>query len=97
VTFRRPMPMFFLAGALFPLQGWPGWMTVLTQLDPAAYGIDPIRKVVLLGSGVPDALVNSLSLALFDHALAVPLEALITLLFGSVLLSIGILGFRRAD
>ncbi len=91
------MPMFFLAGALFPLQGLPAWMTVLTRLDPAAYGIDPIRKVVLLGSGVPDALVNSLSLTLFNHALTVPLEALITLLFGAVLLSLGILGFRRAD
>lgn len=91
------MPMFFLAGALFPLQGLPAWMTVLTRLDPAAYGIDPIRKVVLLGAGVPDSLVNALSLTLFNQTLAVPLEALITLLFGAVLLLLGIVGFRRSD
>src|SRR5712691_7072206 len=41
------MPMFFLSGALFPLTNLPGWMTVLTRLDPASYGIDPLRRVVL--------------------------------------------------
>src|SRR5260370_24828709 len=29
------MPMFFLSGPLFPLTNLPGWMTVLSQLDPA--------------------------------------------------------------
>jgi ABC-2 type transport system permease protein len=29
------MPIFFLSGALFPLNNLPGWMTVLTRLDPA--------------------------------------------------------------
>ena len=40
------MPMFFLSGALFPLTGLPGWMTVLTRLDPASYGIDPLRREI---------------------------------------------------
>src|SRR5947208_2852988 len=36
------MPLFFLSGALFPLSAnLPAWMTVLTRLDPAAYGVDP--------------------------------------------------------
>jgi ABC-2 type transport system permease protein len=30
------MPMFFLSGALFPLTNLPGWMTVLTRIDPAS-------------------------------------------------------------
>ncbi|HKX06787.1 MAG TPA: ABC transporter permease, partial [Stellaceae bacterium] len=37
------MPIFFLSGALFPLTNLPWWMTALTRIDPAAYGIDPIR------------------------------------------------------
>src|SRR5450759_4115080 len=44
------MPMFFLSGALFPLSGLPGWMTLLTRIDPASYGIDPLRRVVLSDS-----------------------------------------------
>ncbi len=41
--------------------------------------------------------INRFSLTLFNQTLAVPLEALITLLFGAVLLSLGIVGFRRSD
>src|SRR5207302_626996 len=47
------MPMFFLSGALFPLVGLPSWMTVLTRLNPASYGIDPIRRTLLGSSGFP--------------------------------------------
>src|SRR5437660_9256767 len=65
------MPMFFLSGALFPLTNLPGWMTWLTRLDPASYGIDPIRRVVLSGSGSP----NAYGLTLGGHILAIPMEA----------------------
>ena len=43
------MPMFFLSGAFFPLRGLPGWMAVVTRMDPVAYGVDPMRRL-LLGS-----------------------------------------------
>src|SRR5256714_12597066 len=33
------MPIFFLSGALFPLNNLPAWIAVLTHIDPAAYGI----------------------------------------------------------
>lgn len=41
------MPLFFLSGALFPLDGLPRWLTVLTRLDPLTYAVDPIRRLVL--------------------------------------------------
>ena len=41
------MPILFLSGAFFPLQELPGWLGVLTHLDPAAYAVDAIRRVVL--------------------------------------------------
>jgi ABC-2 type transport system permease protein len=28
------MPLFFLSGALYPLNGLPAWLTVLTRIDP---------------------------------------------------------------
>ena len=91
------MPMFFLAGALFPLQGLPAWMTLLTRIDPAAYGIDPIRRVVLLGAGMPSQLVDSFGLTIGGRTLSMPLEAGITLGFGTLLLALGIVGFRRTE
>jgi len=37
------MPIFFLSGALYPLSGLPGALTVLTRLDPLSYGVDGLR------------------------------------------------------
>lgn len=40
-------PLFFLSGALFPLDGLPGWLSVLTAIDPATYGVNALRGTVL--------------------------------------------------
>ena len=40
------LPMFFLSGAIFPLSRLPGWLAVLTRLDPLTYGVDPMRRAV---------------------------------------------------
>ena len=44
------MPLFFLSGALFPLQGLPKTLTIITRLDPLSYGIDAFR-ILLVNSG----------------------------------------------
>lgn len=37
------MPIFFLSGALFPLENLPFWLNLLTHLNPLTYGIDGMR------------------------------------------------------
>ena len=37
------MPLFFLSGALFPLDAVPGTMKVIASLNPLSYGIDGVR------------------------------------------------------
>jgi ABC-2 type transport system permease protein len=37
------MPVFFLSGALFPLQNTPVWMQIISHLDPLTYGVDGLR------------------------------------------------------
>ena len=91
------MPMFFLSGALFPLTNLPGWMTVLTRLDPASYGVDPLRRVVLAESGRSSALVDSFGLTINGQVLPIPLEAGIVLGFGAVMLGIAVVMFQRRD
>jgi len=39
-------PLMFLSGALFPLSGLPGWLAVVTRLNPMTYAIEPMRSVV---------------------------------------------------
>ena len=71
------MPMFFLSGALFPLSGCP-WMTVLTRIDPAAYGMDPLRGVVLRSNVPRDALAE---LTLYPVAVDVAVMAALAVVF----------------
>jgi ABC-2 type transport system permease protein len=43
-------PLFFLSGALFPLDDLPGWLRILTAADPATYGVNALRNA-MLGTG----------------------------------------------
>ncbi|MCX6816206.1 MAG: ABC transporter permease [Candidatus Aenigmarchaeota archaeon] len=45
------MPVFFLSGALFPLQNTPGWMQTISYFDPLTYGVDGLRDS-LIGNGM---------------------------------------------
>ena len=46
------LPMFFLSGALFPLQDLPGWMQFLTKINPMTYAVDAMRGVALKGISI---------------------------------------------
>ncbi|MDD3717442.1 MAG: ABC transporter permease [Actinomycetota bacterium] len=54
------LPMFFLSGAMFPLQGLPGWMTVLTKINPMSYAVDAVRGVALRGIEITSTAAFSL-------------------------------------
>jgi ABC-2 type transport system permease protein len=41
------MPLWFLSGALYPLQGLPAVLAVLTRVDPLTYGIDGVRGTMI--------------------------------------------------
>jgi ABC-2 type transport system permease protein len=91
------MPMFFLSGALFPLTNLPAWMTFVTRIDPASYGIDPLRRVILSDSGLSSAAIDRLGLTINGQVLPIPLEAGIMLTFGVVLLGVAVVMFQRRD
>jgi ABC-2 type transport system permease protein len=39
-------PLMFLSGALFPLSRLPGWLTVVTHINPMTYAVEPVRAAV---------------------------------------------------
>lgn len=47
------MPLFLLSGAMFPLSRLPGWLRVLTRIDPLSYGVDALRSTIL-GAGISE-------------------------------------------
>ena len=50
------MPLFFLSGALFPMDGLPLWLTILNRFDPLTYGVDLLRSVLLGIHSFPEIL-----------------------------------------
>jgi ABC-2 type transport system permease protein len=44
-------PMFFASGALYPLQGLPPWLELITRIDPLTYAVAPLRHAVLDAAG----------------------------------------------
>ena len=46
-------PMFFLSGALFPLDNLPGWLKTIALLDPMTYAVDGVRGALLGINRVP--------------------------------------------
>lgn len=42
-------PIFFLSGALFPLNDLPGVISLITQVDPLSYGVDGLRGALVGG------------------------------------------------
>jgi ABC-2 type transport system permease protein len=46
-------PLFFLSGALFPIDKLPVWLAPFTLLDPLTYGVDGLRAVLLDASHFP--------------------------------------------
>ncbi|MBU1197338.1 ABC transporter permease [Candidatus Micrarchaeota archaeon] len=41
------LPMFFLSGALFPLNNLPAFLLPLTYINPLAFGVDALRALLI--------------------------------------------------
>ncbi len=91
------MPLFFLSGALFPLQGIPQWLKVLTRLDPATYGVDPLRRIVLLSTGASPTAVTAIGVDIFGHVLGTVEEVLILAIFALTMVVVGAHRFGTLD
>lgn len=81
-------PMIFLSGAVFPLQDLPTWLAVLTRLNPATYGVDLVRRIVL---------PQSVPLTIGDWTVPLGVDALIVTAFGVVFLAFAIRLFSHTE
>ncbi len=45
------LPMFFLSGALYPVNVLPPFLIKLTYINPLAYGVDSFKHILLPGNG----------------------------------------------
>ena len=92
------MPMYFLSGALYPLNNLPTWLVALTHVNPLTYAVDPLRRAVFahVDAG-PLAARFGGGVTWFGWTVPVGLEVLVVLTMGLLLLGVAVVQFRRAD
>jgi ABC-2 type transport system permease protein len=72
-------PMMFLSGVFFPIQQMPWYMQDISKVLPLTYASSALRKVMVLGAGIPD----------------ITTELIILIVFGVVMTAIAVPVFRR--
>jgi len=71
------MPLFFLSGALFPLDGLPKTLGFISSINPLSYGVDGLRGT----------LTGASHFGLFSDFLALGIVTIIITIIGSYLFS----------
>ncbi len=57
-------PLFFLSGALFPIENIPRWLEPFIYIDPLTYGVDALRQIILGQGRFPLSISYSILLGL---------------------------------
>lgn len=93
------MPMLFLSGALFPLSNLPGWLAVLTRINPLTYAVDPLRQAVFNHVDVGPGLLELFNpgVVWFGWQVPVLMEVAIVFAMGIALVGVAIAEFRRVE
>ena len=73
-------PMMFLSGVFFPVQQMPWYMQSISKALPLTYVADALRKVMVLGAGIPQ----------------ITTELTVLIAFGVVMTTISVPVFKRA-
>jgi ABC-2 type transport system permease protein len=73
-------PMMFLSGVFFPVQQMPWFMQSISKVLPLTYAANALRKVMVLGAGIPQ----------------IAPELTVLIVFGVVMIAIAVPVFKRA-
>lgn len=91
------LPMFFLSGALFPLNNLPAWLTLLTHINPLTYAVDLVRRTIFAFIDVGPAGQQFVSGVTWgDWVVPMWLEVVIIAAMGLVMIKIAVMQFRKA-
>jgi ABC-2 type transport system permease protein len=93
------MPLLFISGAFFPVNGLPDWLRVLNRLDPLTYAVDAMRRLVFDHLDISAAAGRALDpgVTWWGWPMPVWLEAGMVLLLGLALMGTAIRRFSRAE
>jgi ABC-2 type transport system permease protein len=93
------IPLFFISGALFPVNGLPTWLTVANRIDPLTYAVEPIRHAVFAHLDLSAATRARIDPGITWLGWPVPtlLCAAVVAAIGALAVSLAIVQFSRED
>jgi ABC-2 type transport system permease protein len=93
------LPLFFLSGALYPLSGLAGWLSVLTRIDPLTYIVGPTRHAVFSYLSMPAVSEEHLAPGITWGSWLVPswFSVSIVALMGLGMMLVAIAEFRKSE
>jgi ABC-2 type transport system permease protein len=93
------LPMFFLSGAVFPLDKLPTWLSWLTKIDPLSYAVDPMRRVVFDHVSVSPRVARVLNPGMTWGGWRLPLslELGMVAVLGALMLVLAVVQFSRPE
>ena len=93
------LPMFFLSGAVFPLDRLPKWLTALTKIDPLTYAVDPMRRAVFAHTSLPAPVRQALSPGVSWNGWRLPTLAELAMVatLAALMLGVAVVQFSRVD
>ena len=99
LTQMMVMPLFFLSGALYPLNGLPTWLTIVTRFDPLTYVVGPMRHAVFSHLSLSPAATAALDPGITWGGWKVPdgLSLGLVAVLGVLLLGLAIAEFRKTE
>jgi ABC-2 type transport system permease protein len=93
------MPLFFLSGALYPLNGLPAWLSVLTRIDPLTYIVGPMRDAVISHLNVSPLAQSLISPSITWAGWPVPIGLSLGMVavMGLIMMFVAIVEFGRTE
>lgn len=58
-------PIYFLSGFYFPVKFLPFWLQLAASIIPVTFGLDAIRRILILGAGLSEVSLHVVVLAIF--------------------------------
>jgi ABC-2 type transport system permease protein len=93
------LPLSFLSGALYPINGLPTWLHTLVLFNPVTYAVHPVRTAVFAHVDAPPAALARLNPPITWNGWEVPtlLQLALVVVLGLGLLAVAVRQFQKVE
>lgn len=93
------LPLSFLSGSMYPINGLPQWLKTMVMLNPVTYAVHPVRSTVFHYLDAPEAAKQRLNppLTWFGWTVPAALQLALVVVLGLGLLAVAAREFSKVE